>query len=116
MKVEKITPEEDGSRLLILSCDKYMQDTTLLRQQSADIVFSSYAGLQVPKQTVRVLDGQTGVYVLEGNMASWKPIKILYDNGESYVVEKDKSSTGNLWPGDEIIVGARNLYDGKVVR
>ena len=33
-----------------------------------------------------------------------------------YVVELDKSSTQNLWPGDEIIVGARNLYDGKVVR
>ena len=31
-------------------------------------------------------------------------------------VELDKSSTQNLWPGDEIIVGARNLYDGKVVR
>ena len=49
-------------------------------------------------------------------MASWKTIEILHDNGESYVVKLDKSSTGNLWPGDEIIVGARNLYDGKVVR
>lgn len=117
MTVEKITPEEDGNRLLILSCDQYMQDITLLRQQSADVVFSSYAGLQVPKQTVRVReDGQPGVYVLEGNMAVWKSITILYDNGESYVVEKDKSSTDNLWPGDEIIVGAKNLYDGKVVR
>jgi len=43
-------------------------------------------------------------------------VKLLLDNGESYVVELDKSSTDNLWPGDEIIVGARDLYDGKVMR
>ena len=35
--------------------------------------------------------------------------------GESYVVEKDTSSTNNLWPGDELIITAKNLYDGKVV-
>ena len=57
-----------------------------------------------------------GVFVLEGSTAAWKTIHILHDNGESYVVELDKSSTDHLWPGDEIIVGARNLYDGKVVR
>ena len=117
MTVEKLGKDADGSRLLVLSCDKYMQEATLLRQQSADVVFSSYAGLQVPKEAVRVNEaGQSGVYVLEGSMAAWKPIRILYDNGESYVVEKDKTSTDNLWPGDEIIVGAKNLYDGKVVR
>ncbi len=117
MTVEKLGKDVDGSRLLVLSCDKYMQEATLLRQQSADVVFSSYAGLQVPKEAVRVdAQGQPGVYVLEGSMAAWKPIRILYDNGESYVAEKDKTSTDNLWPGDEIIVGAKNLYDGKVVR
>lgn len=117
MTVERLGPDEEGSRVLVMSCDKYMQDATLLRQQSADVVFSSYVGLQVPKEAVRVReDGQPGVYVLEGNMAAWKSITILYDNGTSYVVEKDKSSTDNLWPGDEIIVGAKGLYDGKVVR
>ena len=93
-----------------------MQNVTLLRQQSADVVFNSYQGLRVPKDAVRVEDGgQTGVYVLEGATARWKPITILHDNGESYVVELDKTSTANLWPGDEIIIHAKNLYDGKVV-
>ena len=27
----------------------------------------------------------------------------------------DKTSTANLWPGDELIINAKNLYDGKVV-
>lgn len=117
MTVSRIGREEDGRRLLVLSCSYYMQDVTLLREQSADIVFSSYAGLRVPKEAIRVNDSsQPGVYVLEGNTAVWKSVNILHDNGESYVVELDKTSTSNLWPGDEIIVRAKNLYDGKVVR
>ena len=116
MTVERVGNNEAGYRLLVLSCDKYMQNVTLLRQQSADVVFNSYQGLRVPKDAVRVEDGgQTGVYVLEGATARWKPITILHDNGESYVVELDKTSTANLWPGDEIIIHAKNLYDGKVV-
>ena len=88
---------------------------TLLRQQSAEIVFTSYSGLRVPKSAVRVENGQTGVYILEGTLAKWKPITILHDTGESYVAALDTSSTDNLWPGDELIINAKNLYDGKVV-
>ena len=116
MTVERVGSNEAGYRLLVLSCDRYMQNVTLLRQQSADVVFNAYQGLRVPKDAVRVSDdGQTGVYILEGAAARWKPITILHDNGESYVVELDKSSTANLWPGDEVIIHAKNLYDGKVV-
>ena len=115
MKVERIGEEEDGQRVLVLSYDRYMQYATLLRQQSADVVFTSYSGLRVPKEAIRVQEQQAGVYVVEGNAAVWKRVNILHDNGESYVVELDKSSTQNLWPGDEIIVDARDLYDGKVV-
>ena len=117
MTVERLGEEQQGERIIVLSCDKYMQDATLLRQQSADIVFTSYAGLRVPKEAIRVdEDGQVGVYILEGSNASWKSVNILHDNGETYVVELDKSSVNSLWPGDEIIVTGRDLYDGKVVR
>ena len=100
----------------MLSSDTYIQNVTLLRQQSADVVFNTYAGLRVPKEAIRVdEDGSTGVCVLEGAVARWKNVEILHDNGESYVVRLDKSSTANLWPGDEIIISARDLTDGKVV-
>ena len=117
MKVERLSDPEDGQRLLVLSCDLYMQNMTLLREQSADVVFTSYTGLRIPKDAIRVTEDQrTGVYILEGNQAEWKYVTLLHDNGESYVAKLDKSSTDNLWPGDEIIVGARDIYDGKVMR
>ena len=115
MRVARLGGNEAGSRLLVLSSDRALQNVTLLRQQSAEIVFTSYSGLRVPKSAVRVENGQTGVYILEGTLAKWKPITILHDTGESYVVTLDTSSTNYLWPGDELIINAKNLYDGKVV-
>lgn len=116
MTVDRISDNQAGFRLLVLSCDRYMQNVTLLRQQSADVVFDSFEGLRVPKAAVHVdKNSKQGVYILEGATAVWKEIEILHDNGESYEVKLDLTSTANLWPGDEVIVSAKNLYDGKVV-
>ena len=116
MKVSRISDNQAGFRLLVLSSDRYMQNVTLLRQQSADVVFESFEGLRVPKVAVHVdKNSQPGVYILEGATAVWKKIEILHDNGESYEVKLDLTSTANLWPGDEVIVSAKNLYNGKVV-
>ena len=42
-------------------------------------------------------------------------LTFLEDTGEWYVAALVSSSTANLWPGDELIIYAKNLYDGKVV-
>lgn len=116
MQIARLGENEAGNRLLVLSCDSYLERVTLLRRQSAELVFDSHAGLRVPKDAVRVDEnGRTGVYILEGSLARWKQIEILHDMGESYIVTLDKSSTANLWPGDELIINAKDLYDGKVV-
>lgn len=117
MRIDRIGDEENGKRILVLKTYDYIQDVTLLRDQTANIVFRAYTGLRVPKDALRVDEaGNTGVFVLESAKAKWKKVQIAYDNGESYVVALDKNSTNNLWPGDEIIVGVKNLYDGKVVQ
>lgn len=116
MTVTRVGQNEAGFRILVLSSREFMQSVTLLREQTADVVFIQYTGLRVPKDAVYVDEsGQPGVYILESARARWKSITILHDNGESYVVELDKTKTENLWPGDEILIGAKNLYDGKVV-
>ncbi len=116
MEIRHVSQEEDGKVALVLAAERYMHLVTALRQQQAEVIFETYSGLRVPKQAVRVDEnGNVGVYIMESANASWKRVKILYDNGESYVVELDKSSTYNLWPGDELIVSAAELYDGKVV-
>ncbi len=116
MTIESISQEADGMCAVVLSCQKYMQNVTALRQQSGQVIFKSYSGLRVPKKAVHVReDGKVGVYVLEGAHATWKTVEILHDSGENYVVTLDKSSTDHLWPGDEIILTAEDISNGKVV-
>ena len=114
MTVERIGENENGSCILVLSCERLLQYVTALRRQTADIVFQTYSGLSVPAQALYYLDGSAGVYVLEGVRARWKPVKILCEYTDGYVVELDKSSTENLWPEDEIILTSDDIYDGKV--
>ncbi len=115
MRVETISAPDGGSRVLVLSSEQFLQEIAALRRASAELIFASYSGLRVPKDAIRYQDGVAGVYVLEGAEANWKPVEILYDNGESFVVAQDKSDVNNLWAGDKVIVDAKNLYDGKVV-
>jgi len=67
-----------------------------------------------------VVDGETaGVYVVTGYAAEFKPVSILAEDQDSYIVAanpKDSNDKRILRSGDEVIIAAEDLYDGKVVR
>lgn len=116
MNVERITAAQEGKTGLILSSKKYIQNAVSNRNQTAELIFDNQSGLQVPKAAIYVDEnGESGVYVLEGAEARWKAVHILYDNGESFLVELDKTSTENLWPEDEIILTTDTIFEGKVM-
>lgn len=115
MQVVRISAAEDGSCLIVLSCEKMLQNVTALRRQTVDIVFDTYEGLRVPKAAIYYIDGETGVYILESARADWKEVELLYEYGNDYIVKWDDSDTDNLWPKDDIILTSEELYDGKVM-
>lgn len=116
MRITRISEEDEGYTLVVLSAADYIQNVSMLRSQNADIIFTSYSGIRVPKRALHLDEkNNPGVFVLEATRAKWKNVTILHDNGESYIVALDKSSTDNLWPGESIITDANDLYDGKVV-
>ena len=129
--LESIGPEENGQAVAILSGELYLSQLTLLREQSAQIIFSSVEGIRVPREAVRLVtetteneDGTvtettvTGVYCVSGREAEFKPVEVLYSNENFALVEADIASNQELLrlrPGDEVISNARDLYDGKVI-
>ncbi|MBE6963273.1 MAG: hypothetical protein E7443_01560 [Ruminococcaceae bacterium] len=126
-----VGPEEDGKCVVTFCGSTYLPQLTLLRRQSAQLVTRTYEGIRVPKSALRMVtmkktaeDGTektvqvTGLYCVVGMEARFKPVEILY-SGDGFVLVRAAAPAGNetlkLRPGDEVIVLARDLYDGKVL-
>ena len=64
----------------------------------------------------RTVTEGTGVYCVVGMEARFKPVKVLY-YGDGFVLVRADSDAEKtrLRSGDEVIVTAKDLYDGKVV-
>ncbi|MBQ9459766.1 MAG: hypothetical protein IJU66_07505 [Oscillospiraceae bacterium] len=124
VSVSLLSREQEGRRLLILTSDRYLSSVTQLRAQSAELILESHTGLRVPKNALRVGENnQTGVYCRIGRFAYFKPVDILYQ-GEDYFLVKPgdihaaRESDVVLYTlrvGDEAIITATELYNGKVI-
>ena len=111
--VAHISAEDGGRRVVVFSSEKYLQLTTLLRRQNAQIIFQSHDGIRVPRSAVRVdaqtitdengqplLDGQgnpktqpvTCVYCLWGDTARLKPVTVLWQEDEYILVSPDETA------------------------
>ncbi len=135
MQVDRVSDAEHGRAAVVLSTDRYLSATTLLRRQTVELVFGTRTGIRVPRAAIRVdtqtvTDGETGeerqvqvtgVYALVGAQAEFKPVEVLEQEDEFCLVQPVPPSTQSqakkiLRAGDEIIVAAEDLFDGKVVR
>ena len=116
--VYSIGEDEGGRQLLVLCCDRYLPQTTQLRHQQVELVLSSYSGIRVPANALRVNDeGQAGVYCVVGSLARFKPVDIVYQGDGYTLVRASKSAEGSaiLRAGDEVVVTASDIEPGKVI-
>lgn len=117
MRVESISDPVDARVTVVLSSTRSLAQTTLLRRQTVDLVFDRQTGVRVPKEALRVNeDGTTGVYCVVGQQAEFKAVEVLAEGEDYYVLRAAVSDRTSLRAGDEVIVRAVGLYDGKVVR
>ena len=120
----------NGRTLVILSGREYLAELTLLRHQSASIILKTTEGIRVPQTALRVdtvtttgENGEeittrtTGVYTVVGRVARFKPVTVVYTgDGFSLVKAAAEKESLRLRPGEEIILTAKELSDGAVVR
>ena len=129
-KVVQVSEAEDGQAVVVLSANRYLEQTTLLRRQTAEIIFDSQSGLRVPKAAVRIQTSTqtdeetgetteintTGVYTVVAGQMEFKPVNILAEGSDFYVVQPAQENSRSLRSGDEIVVQGTGLYDGKLVQ
>ncbi len=127
MRVDQIGPEENGRCTVVLSTDRYLNQTLLLREQSVEIVLESRSGLRVPKTALRMVsrtstDSETGeevtrdvlgVYTIVAGQAEFKAVSIVSEGADFYVVAPAGQGGRSLRSGDQVVVRALDLYDGK---
>ena len=81
---------------------------------------AEYTGFQIPVSAVRVVDGITGVYVLDGSTVAFRPISSLVVTDGYYIVETNPDADppeGYQWLAqhENLIIEGRALYHGKVL-
>ena len=129
MRVDQIGQAEGDKSVVVFSTDRYLSQTTLLRQQTAELIFKSWSGLRIPKQALRmekstytdketgqeVQNNRLGVYALLGGRAEFKTVEVVTEGDDYYVVRSTTDESDALRAGDEVIVRATELYDGQLL-
>lgn len=131
MEVESISKPDDGKVCVVFSCDEYLSEVTMLRNQVADILFGSVTGYWVEKSAIYVdsSTGNAGVYRLYGSQAMWVDVDLLWEGEDHYLIRQSPQydeegkeipltsleAARQLRDGAEIIVAGTDLYDGKVL-
>ena len=125
-----VGPEEQGRMVMTFRGEYNLAQLTLLRRQSAQLIRRTVAGIRVPNEALRAANTKVdqegnrttaeglGVYCVVGMEARFKPVEVVY-SGDGFVLVRSAAASDQeslrLRPGDEIIISAKDLYDGKVV-
>jgi len=115
MKVYRLETVGEQS-ILILESTRMDPVFLTAREQDIDIVVGRYTGLKVPSQALRQNEGQWGVFVLDGSVATFKPVTWTYSTDSYFLVPCAASAKEGLFRYDRVIVQGKNLADNKVVQ
>lgn len=115
--VTKIVPDGKGKAVVVVESKAYVDMIYSTSITNVQIIKKKYEGFRVPAESIRMVDGKTGVYVVKNNKSRYVPVSILYNNDDWVIISEritDGVATIKLY--DELIISGRNLYDNKVVR
>lgn len=107
--------------VLVLYSDELPDGFNYSRRQTVRITEQTYKGLKIPVSALRVIDGATGIYTLDGMTVKYKSATVLYEENGYYICklpdENNISSVSDdqLSLYDVVIVSGKNIYDGKII-
>lgn len=105
---------------IILSTREMPTGFDFSRTQTVRFLTAEYTGFQIPVSAVRIVDGITGVYVLDGSTVTFRPISTLIVTDGYYIVNtnpKDEPPGEYQWLSqhENLITEGKALYHGKVL-
>ena len=114
--VHSCKKDNKGNLAVVFRCDYMSEELSTIRRESVQIQLVRHTGLKVSKRAIIMDENQqAGVYVRTGNVASFRKIKQIYSEPADYVVCEEVNDSGYLKMYDDVIVGGKDLYDGKII-
>lgn len=114
--VSKVIVGKNDKSVMIVRSNKYVDMIYSTSKLNVEFIKHHYEGFKIPSESIRIIDGKTGVYVVRNGKVKFLPVKILYNSKKWVIVSEgiDGGSTIKLY--DELVVSGKNLYNDKVVR
>ncbi len=113
--VFSISAEEEGTKTVILDCNRYIESLLRRRFVNLEFIKKRYDGYRISVRSLRTRGDATGVYVSRDNMMKFIPVEILYNTQDTAIV-KSADSQNPLRLYDEVIVQADSYEEGKLLR
>lgn len=116
MQLERISfSEDEANALLILRADRMPVGMDLSRRQPILIERQTVSGIRVPLSALQTVGEETFVYVAKNGVAKQRRVNVLCrENGCCIVAEEHEENS--LRVGEQILLTARSLYEGKVLK
>lgn len=129
MRLVRTVSQTDLDRVLLVFTTREMpQGFNYSRTQTVELITSTYEGLRISVSALRKIDGETGVYAVDGNKIIFKRATVLCEENGYYICalpqdpnypdRKDRAyvSRTQLSLYDAVISSGRNLYEGKILQ
>ena len=116
---QKITQTDLDHVVLVFLIEEIPREFDYARQQTIQIVKKSFEGISFPKSSLRMIDGEQGVFVISGNSVGFKKVEIIY-SGDSYYISAELNSNDENYAKylnrfDRVITEGKDLYVGKIL-
>lgn len=109
--------DNQGNMAVVFRCDQMSSELSTIRKEAVAIQLVEHTGLKVPQRAIIVNEEQeVGVYIRSGNSVAFRKIKQQFSQPADYAICEIVDEDGYLQMYDDIIVGGRDLYDGKIIR
>ena len=96
VKVAKISETKDGKTPVIFTSRQMSEELSQLRIERAEIRLEKHEGYAVPNSAIRIVDGEKGVYILRGNLVTFRKINITYSDDDISIAPTPDNPEGQL--------------------
>lgn len=114
--VAYISPSEGNQCVVIATATDYNELALTHRKCSVTLVRAKYEGLKVPIEAIRVKDGAQGVYAVTDGLMKFKKADILFSDAHYAVLRENNTDSGSLLLYDEVVLSAKSINEGAMVR